>query len=294
MQNLNCLDCDCNRNIAINFEEINSNESEWKFSHCIWIVVQIDGSEKCSFTQLPAIWFLSADCVEFAAVSAVLLSLLSAIATDKNWTKSTCKCSEVLLLTRNFLIVFILLVSCTLQSTQSAVHDHFQQIKSETRFDFLHLFGFTFYSFVHRHPIIGCVEWISCSIQNFSSSSCLCLLKLERKFKLIEFSFVSCFITRSFMARINVFMHQRWTRFMWASVNIFNCFIHYVIAQLIYSLVFIHWGLLLWSSLSLLFLFLIPQTFLPLDRCHKQFETLANSQRFTKPTKLSVYSFCFC
>lgn len=157
--------------------------------HCIWIV-QIGRREKCSFVELPAIWFLSADCVELAGISAVVL-LLSAIAADKNWTKSTSKCS-VLLLTRYFLIDFILPVFCTLQSTQSAVHDHSGQIKSETRFDFLHLFGFTFYSW--RWSAV-----LNESLVSFKLFLLLCRLESfevgKRKFELIEFSFVSCFIT---------------------------------------------------------------------------------------------------
>ena len=103
--------------------------------------------------------------------------------------------------------------------------NRFEQIKSETWFDFLHLFGFTSFLFKHRHPMICSDEWIFCFIQDFSSSSCLCLLMLKRKFKLIEFSFVSCFITRAFMARINVFMHPRWTQFVCVRINNFNCLI---------------------------------------------------------------------
>ena len=78
-------------------------------------------------------------------------------------------------------------------------------------------------------------EWISCYIQDFSSLSCLRFLMLERKFKLVEFSFVSCFITRAFMARINVFMHPRWPQFVCVRVNIIICLI-----QPISSLVDIH------------------------------------------------------
>lgn len=102
LHNLNCLD-DRNRNIAINFVEINSNQIEWKFSH--WKLQ--NEMKNAVLLNLPAIGFLNADCVEFSTISTALsFSLLWASAADKNiiWTKSNRNCM-CLLLTRNFIII---------------------------------------------------------------------------------------------------------------------------------------------------------------------------------------------
>lgn len=104
-------------------------------------------------------------------------------------------------------------------------------------------------------------------------------LKMNRKFKLIEFSFVSCFITQTFMARINVFMHQRWTQFEWVSGLCFNCFLQFCDCpiNLLESFSFIEF----FCVFFLLDIFILTsRSFHPLDRCHKQFATLAILNEF--------------
>lgn len=188
---------------------------------CIWMFVQISGSEKCNYLRFDSsaqiVWslqpFQRCCCRCYRPERPITIELKALVSAAKFYY---------------WLDIFLSFSFCSFLALFNQLNRLFMITSSKLKAK-LDLISCTC---LDSHFIHLCIAirwsarcWMNLFfIQNFSSSSCLCLLKLERKFKLIEFSFVSCFITRRFMARINVFMHQRWTRFMWVSGNIFNCF----------------------------------------------------------------------